>query len=138
MSEVMCPKGCGEMEIQTCGDGRHWAACDVCQMEGPSAATPEAAMEEAGRLCYREVRERLPTEAEEAAHLARWGEGAGFMLRSVDILTVSPYRSPTWVTAGRSPALSMLRGMVDRGVYSLECWSATAKGRPVAWPRVDP
>lgn len=135
MNKATCPKGCGEMEIfESVGGSLTWLACGGCGIESSVGVSEEDALEEASRLCYREVRKRLPTVKEEAAHLVRWGEGAGFMLRSTDPRTVESYRYPTWVTAGHSPALSTLRALADLGVYSLECWAVTAEGRPVGWP----
>lgn len=125
MSDAQCPGCRGYVDL--INDDQ--AQCQDCGWIVPADILPDLS-----RLAVFDVRQRLPTLAEEVAHLARWGEGAGFMLRSTDPLTMESYRHPTWVTAGRSAALLMLRTMVERGVYLVECWAVTAEGRPVAWP----
>lgn len=78
VSETRCPFDGEEMTTYTYDQGSHWAVCGTCLMEGPSRPTPEEALEAAGRMCVVDDRPRLPTLEEEAAHLAKHGEKAGW------------------------------------------------------------
>lgn len=137
MSDPTCPKCAGALQVfQRHGDlggSTAYAHCDACRWQGPtvesymvtSAALTTEALEECRHLAYLEPRDRLPTEAEEAAHRARHGDGAGWMGQCcIDGLWRRPCFWQDWARSTHN--------------HPVRLYPVTAEYRPVAWPEVSP
>ena len=119
MDDVRCPKCRGGLRTCHRALGYEAVCAEDCGFVGPMLPEPRMALEACRHLCWREVRHRLPTEEEEAAHQERHGEKAGWM--------VCDYASD-W----RQPSKGSLHHMRS---YAAEkpCYPHV-NGRPVAGP----
>lgn len=81
MDDVRCPKCRGGLRTCHRALGYEAVCAEDCGFVGPMLPEPRMALEACRHLCWQGVCDRLPTPEEEAAHRARHGEGAGWMVR---------------------------------------------------------
>lgn len=135
MDDVRCPKCRGGLRTCHRALGYEAVCAEDCGFVGPMLPEPQMALEACRHLCWQGIRKRLPTPEEEAAHRARHGKTAGWMVR---LPATKQYGVQPWIDP--KPRAGAPEGPHGLAAFRLQddVWESYphVDGRPVAWPEV--
>ena len=130
----LCPRCREEMRVADWGAGFQ-AVCLECRWRSCRYPSAEKAETDIAPLAWFEPRDRLPTPAEEEAHLERHGGAAGWMVLQTGGTEVARLHQLHFVP-NEAVVLRYYREMVGAGLWVVTVYPALKDGRPVGWPEV--